>query len=50
MMSGRRTQTVRAEPVEALHFSSAAKGEGFDKLSPNGGGLPEAPASAGVTS
>jgi hypothetical protein len=38
MMAGRYTHTVRAEPVEALHFSSAAKGEGFDKLSPNGWG------------
>jgi ribonuclease R len=32
--------TVRAEPVEALSFSSAAQeeGQGFDKLSPNGMG------------
>jgi hypothetical protein len=29
--------TVRAEPVEALFFLSAAReGQGFDKLSPNG--------------
>jgi hypothetical protein len=31
------TNTVRAEPVEALSFSYGRKeGQGFDKLSPNG--------------
>ncbi len=31
--------SVRAEPVEGSHFLAAKKGQGFDKLSPNGGGV-----------
>ncbi len=30
------SETVRPEPVEGLHFCSK-EGQGFDKLSPNGG-------------
>ena len=30
------TSLVRPELVEGLHFFAAKKGQGFDKLSPNG--------------
>jgi hypothetical protein len=35
------SKTVRPEPVEGLHFAlrRLKKGQGFDKLSPNGVGV-----------
>jgi hypothetical protein len=35
-MAAVTSTSVRTEPVEGLYFCSKKKGQGFDKLSPNG--------------